>query len=71
MNSYHHQAIDTIPEGMRVAAHAEDGLIEAVECCNGALCLGVQWHPERLYDTDPNAAALFRALIDNARKTYA
>ncbi|MBR4082006.1 MAG: gamma-glutamyl-gamma-aminobutyrate hydrolase family protein [Clostridia bacterium] len=71
VNSYHHQAIDAIPEGMRVAAHAEDGLIEAVECCNGALCLGVQWHPERLYDADPNAAALFRALVDNARKTYA
>lgn len=71
VNSYHHQAIDVIPEGMRVAAHAEDGLIEAVECCNGPLCLGVQWHPERLYDTDPNAAALFTALVNNARKTYA
>ena len=61
--------MDTLPEGLRAAAFAEDGLIEAAECIDGALCLGVQWHPERLCDADPRAAALFAALVSAAQTT--
>ncbi len=67
VNSYHHQAVKTLPDGVRLAATAADGVIEAFEMPAGALCLGVQWHPERIYDTDEHAFALFKALVYSAR----
>ncbi|WPO84795.1 gamma-glutamyl-gamma-aminobutyrate hydrolase family protein [Herbiconiux sp. KACC 21604] len=47
--SAHHQAIDRLGAGLRVAARASDGLVEAVEH-ETAPITGVQWHPE-----DPRA----------------
>lgn len=67
VNSYHHQAVKTLPEGARLAALAPDGVIEAFEMPEGALCLGVQWHPERTCDTDAHAFSLFKALVYSAR----
>ncbi|MFB2581796.1 gamma-glutamyl-gamma-aminobutyrate hydrolase family protein [Herbiconiux sp. P15] len=43
--SAHHQAIDRLGRGLRIAATAEDGLIEAVEHRELPI-VGVQWHPE-------------------------
>jgi putative glutamine amidotransferase len=51
INSSHHQAIDKPGENLRVAAHAPDGTIEAIEWTGGPnWVVGVQWHPERLGD---------------------
>ena len=46
VNSFHHQAVSTVPEGFRVTAHATDGVIEAMESTDGRPMVGVQWHPE-------------------------
>ncbi|KDA54317.1 hypothetical protein EG19_11415 [Thermoanaerobaculum aquaticum] len=48
VNSRHHQALDSVGEGLTVAAYAPDGVIEAVEAADGSFVLGVQWHPENL-----------------------
>jgi len=45
VNSYHHQAVKTVPHGFDVAAESEDGVIEAIWRPG---YLGVQWHPELL-----------------------
>lgn len=45
-NSLHHQALDRIGSGLRVAGRARDGVIEAIELPSAKWCLGVQWHPE-------------------------
>lgn len=45
VNSYHHQAIDRLADGLTVCAVSSDGIIEAVE---GENILAVQWHPERM-----------------------
>lgn len=46
VKSHHHQGFGRIGEGLRVAAHAEDGTIEAVEDPDRRFALGVLWHPE-------------------------
>ncbi|MGH9377840.1 MAG: gamma-glutamyl-gamma-aminobutyrate hydrolase family protein [Terriglobia bacterium] len=49
VNSLHHQGIKRLGRGLKVCAHAEDGLVEAVEAADdGSYLLAVQWHPEEL-----------------------
>lgn len=55
VNSYHHQGLDRLADGLRAIAWSADGLIEAVE---GDGILAVQWHPERMTSL-PEVQALF------------
>ncbi|WP_234508161.1 MULTISPECIES: gamma-glutamyl-gamma-aminobutyrate hydrolase family protein [Thermus] len=48
VNSYHHQGLKTLGEGLKPLAVAPDGLAEAVVLEGHPLFLGVQWHPELL-----------------------
>lgn len=69
VNSFHHQAVDTPGKGLRVAARAPDGVVEAIELPGKRFALGVQWHPEglthhsehlRVYEALVKAAARHR-----------
>jgi putative glutamine amidotransferase len=62
VNSFHHQAVDTLGRGLRAVARAADGTIEAVEGAGPRLLLGVQWHAEGLVG-QPRHRALFEALV--------
>ena len=70
VNSFHHQAVKGVAPGLIVAAHAPDGIIEAVEGEGRSLVLGVQWHPEDLAPDDRKAQRLFDALVEASRATY-
>lgn len=48
VNSYHHQAVDKVGANLVVAAHAPDGVIEALEWPGERFGIFVQWHPERM-----------------------
>ena len=50
VNSFHHQAVKDLGEGLVARAWAPDGVIEAMELPGDAFVLGVQWHPERMID---------------------
>jgi putative glutamine amidotransferase len=63
VKSHHHQGYGRLGEGLREAARAEDGTIEAVEDPEQRFALGVLWHPEEGED-----AALFDALVEEARR---
>jgi len=64
VNSVHHQAIRRVAPTLRVVATAPDGVIEAVETApdDPWWCVGVQWHPEDLFDRSELDARLFSAL---------
>ncbi len=64
-NTFHHQAVRDVAPGFAAAAHAPDGLVEAVESADG-LALGVQWHPENFAPEHPDHAAIFTWLVDAA-----
>ncbi len=68
VNSSHHQAAESIGQGLRVVARCpEDGIIEAIEGTSpDHFVLAVQWHPERGADEDSASRAIFRALVEAA-----
>jgi putative glutamine amidotransferase len=59
---HHHQAVDTHP-GFTATAHAEDGIVEAMEAEGGRFELAVQWHPETEADR-----GLFAGLVRAAQR---
>jgi putative glutamine amidotransferase len=69
VNSSHHQSVLEPGRDLRVTARAPDGVIEAVEWTGDSNWItGVQWHPERMIKDDLLAQALFRELVEVARK---
>jgi putative glutamine amidotransferase len=63
VKSHHHQGYGRLGEGLREAARAEDGTVEAIEDPSQRFALGVLWHPEEGED-----AALFQALVEEAKR---
>jgi len=61
VKSHHHQGYGKIGDGLREAARAEDGTIEALEDPSRRFAMGVLWHPEAGEDL-----ALFEALVAEA-----
>jgi putative glutamine amidotransferase len=65
--SSHHQAVDKLGKNLRVVAHSEDGVVEALERTDGTFGLFVQWHPESMTDL-AHRNAIYGALIHAAAK---
>lgn len=65
VNSLHHQGLKDIAPSLRVAGHAPDGLVEAVELSDHPFGLAVQWHPEWLTD-QPSTRNLFKKFVETA-----
>jgi putative glutamine amidotransferase len=61
VKSHHHQGFGRLGSGLREAARAPDGTVEALEDPARRFTVGVLWHPEAGEDT-----ALFRALVTEA-----
>jgi putative glutamine amidotransferase len=67
VNSSHHQAVKNAGSGLRITAHAPDGIVEGLEDPRLPFYLGVQWHPEDMVGEE-SADALFGAFIAAARE---
>jgi putative glutamine amidotransferase len=66
VNSYHHQSIAKLGDGLVATARAPDGVVEAIELQDAAaLCLGVQWEEQEQPGT-PLFALLVRAAAERA-----
>jgi len=64
VNTGHHQAIDQVAPGFRATALAEDGIIEGIESENKSWIIGVQWHPELMFNNYPLQLRLFSSLLE-------
>lgn len=63
VNSFHHQAVRVVGQGLVVVARASDDVIEAIEMPNHPFALGVQWHPEAMMKHHPVQRQIFSAFI--------
>lgn len=67
VNSFHHQAVKEVPQGFRVTAMSEDGIIEGMESTTFRPILGVQWHPECfILEADRTMMPIFNWLTEQA-----
>ncbi len=65
VNSFHHQAVDVLGNGLRAVAWADDGVVEAIVATDRAFTVAVQWHAESMVDS-PEQASLLRAFAETA-----
>ena len=61
VNSYHHQAIKRLADGLEVMARSDDNLVEAVWKPNQRFLWAVQWHPEFSFRKDEASRRIFAA----------
>ena len=67
VNSFHHQAVREAGEGFTVTAKSKDGVIEAIENPKHRFALGVQYHPEMMWERHAEALNLFTAFLKACR----
>jgi len=66
-NTHHHQAIRNLGHNLQVNAVAEDGVIEGIEDSKKVFFIGVQPHPESIFQrAEPQWMKLFQAFIEAA-----
>jgi putative glutamine amidotransferase len=65
-NSFHHQALKQVSPNLKVVAHSPDGIVEAVEGCGSSWVLGVQWHPEMMFEAHAEHRRPLEALVSAA-----
>ncbi len=68
VNSFHHQSIRDIAPELRLSATSSDGSIEGVEHPDKTFVLGVQWHPEMMFQSHSEHLKPFSTLVESAAK---
>jgi putative glutamine amidotransferase len=68
VNSFHHQAIDRLGEGLRATGRAPDGVIEVIELEGEPYVLGAQFELQEEWRIDPLFLGIFRRFVDAARE---
>jgi putative glutamine amidotransferase len=66
VDSFHHQAIDRLGDGLRVTGVAPDGVIEVVERASDGYVLGAQFELQEEWRVDPRFLDIFRQFVQAA-----
>lgn len=64
VNSIHHQAVRDVAPSLKIMATTEQGMVEGLYLPGKKYVLGIQWHPEYMYQTDENSQKIFRSLVE-------
>ena len=68
INSFHHQAIKRLGDGLCTMAVSDDGVIEAVYREGEQYVRLYQWHPERLIGSDAAERAIFSDFAEACKR---
>ncbi|MBZ4663722.1 MAG: putative gamma-glutamyl-gamma-aminobutyratehydrolase [Caloramator sp.] len=64
INSYHHQCVKKLGQGLMAVAFSDDNIVEAIELEGKDFVVGVQWHPEMMVQNPKsNMIKLFEEFI--------
>ncbi|HKC13531.1 MAG TPA: gamma-glutamyl-gamma-aminobutyrate hydrolase family protein [Vicinamibacteria bacterium] len=67
MNSFHHQAVAQLGQGLLVLARtSDDRIVEGIEAPGRRFVRGVQWHPEAFWERGDGFPARFEVLVRTA-----
>ena len=66
VNALHHQAVDRPGEGLRIAAHDINKIVQAIEHAELSFVMGLQWHPEFM-PYAWHSRKLFAAFVHHAK----
>jgi putative glutamine amidotransferase len=66
VNSFHHQALKRVADGLQVTSRAPDGIVESVEMPDLRFVVGVQWHPEEMSAVRADMMNLFVSFVTAA-----
>ena len=64
VNTYHHQGIKVLASDLKAMAQAPDGLIEGIYHPDYKFIVGLQFHPERMYQEYPGNKLVFKSYIE-------
>ncbi|MCS6847967.1 MAG: gamma-glutamyl-gamma-aminobutyrate hydrolase family protein [Anaerolineae bacterium] len=64
VNSFHHQALKDVADGLIITSRAPDGIVESVEFPGKRHYIGVQWHPEEMAAGREDMMRLFRTFVE-------
>ncbi|MDO5037882.1 MAG: gamma-glutamyl-gamma-aminobutyrate hydrolase family protein [Tissierellia bacterium] len=67
VNSIHHQAIKDLGQGLEILVRSEDNFVEAIHMPNHPFLVGVQWHPEFLYEEEGPHRKILENFIQAAK----
>lgn len=67
VNSFHHQAVKDVADDFIVTAVSDDGIVEAIESVKHPFAIGVQFHPERMWEKDESIRSLFISFVGAAK----
>jgi putative glutamine amidotransferase len=65
-NSFHHQGVRDVAPGLRAVGWSPDGLVEGLESPAHRFVVGVQWHPEVMFEAHQEHLRPFTALVSQA-----
>ncbi len=68
VNSSHHQSVKAVGRALIASATAPDGIIEAIEHPAHPFFLGLQWHPEFLFERHVLHRRLFQTFLRAASR---
>lgn len=65
VNTFHHQAVKDVAPGFLVSSRSPDGIIESIEYEGHVFAVGVQWHPELMWQEDEIYLNLFAEFVES------
>jgi putative glutamine amidotransferase len=65
-NSFHHQGVRAVAPGLRAVGWSPDGLVEGLESPAHRFVVGVQWHPEAMFEAHAEHLRPFTELVAQA-----
>jgi putative glutamine amidotransferase len=65
VNSFHHQCIKKLGKGLIECGYADNDIIEAFEHEDYSFVVGVQWHPEMMFEEHSEQLRLFELFLNS------